>query len=142
MDRDLAENLHPSFAIFILNKIDDVIIKNYEGGLTGEEAKDLANDCYKYFSSLKKKQLGEEGIAVPEPPSIVILFRICEMLKCTLDEAKKMSKRDIDAIMVMREQENICSNPSLIGMSPSNSGGKKQKFTQVFSGNGTRKVSR
>jgi len=142
IDRDMAENLHPSLAIFILGKIDDVIVKHYEGGLTNEEAKELANDCYKYFSALKKKQLGKEGVAVPEPPSIVILFRICEILKCTLDEAKKMSKRDIDSVMVMREQENICSDPSLIGMSPTKNNGKKQTFTQVFSGNGTKRVVR
>jgi hypothetical protein len=94
-----------------------VITKYYFGsGLTPERERALAYDCYKYFSAIEKAKRGDEKIVIPPCPGIIMLVQVCEMFDCTPDIARKIPKRDIDMILIAKEQESICKNhPDWIG---------------------------
>lgn len=116
VDNDYIDELNVRLAGFVLQKIDEIISKYYTmDGISEKEAKDLSTDCYKYYSSIFRKQSGELE-DVPTPPSIIILKHVCDMFKCTPDVARTISKRDIDMINIAEEQQSLCRNPGMIGL--------------------------
>ena len=116
MTEDRADELYPSLARFIGEKIDEVIYKYYFGtGLSNEEEKKLSSACYKYYSTSNKVAQGVQGVTVAPAPGIVSLLNICELFNCTPDVARKISKKDIDSISIAYSQKNLCNNPSTIG---------------------------
>lgn len=117
MDKDFHDNLYPSFAGFIVYKIENVLDKYYIGsGLTKEREKQLVMACYKYYKAIYRSRAGHTEV-IPPSPGIIYLMNVCEMFSCTPDVARKISKRDLDMIMIAREQKDICENcPSMIGM--------------------------
>lgn len=124
MSHDVVSNLHSTLAQFILDTTDEVIEKYYVGtSLNKEEHNDLTDDCFKYFSSVGKKRMGRKNVNVPPVPAPVLLMRICKMFNCTPDIARKISKRDIDMIMISREQESLCEDPAVLGFGDARSDG-------------------
>jgi len=124
MTGDACQNLHPTLAQFIMEKVDEVVRLYYMGtGLSGEEGDKLSFDCYKYFRSIYKKGLPGNSVGtkviIPPVPIPVLLMNICKIFNCTPDIARKISKKDIDMTMIAKEQENICKHPSLIGLGKS-----------------------
>lgn len=113
---DIYDNIDPFLCFFISQKVDEIISKYYDAGLSEEESKKLATDCYNYYRAVEKYKRGDKNIRIPEPPAIVLIKKIAEVAHCSLDEAKLMPKRDIDSLLVSIEQEGICSEPSAIGL--------------------------
>lgn len=115
-NKENIENLHPNLANFFLKKINELIEReNCFSGLTDEEERDLSFECFKYYSALRKKRLGRQ-VKIPIPPAIVVLKRICEMFNCLPDEARKISKEDIDKVFIANEQEYYCEDPKNVGI--------------------------
>jgi hypothetical protein len=110
------EDLHPNLAAFFLNKINKLIETEgcYEG-LSDDEASSLSFECQKYYSAIKKRRAGRK-VEIPVPPAIIVLKRVCEMFNCTPDEARKISKRDLDEIFLANEQEYYCEDPRNVGL--------------------------
>jgi hypothetical protein len=113
---ELINNMYPSLGNFILRCIDDVISVYYMGsGMSSEMEKQLAYDCYRYYSAIEKKRHGKDVI-IPPCPGVVMMLNICQMFDCTPDIARNISKKDIDMILIAKEQENLCkNNPDIIG---------------------------
>ncbi len=110
------QKMHPIFVQFILKEIERVISTHYVGsGISKEEEKEMAYECYRYYSTMKKKQMGKK-VTVPPCPGPILLMNICNTFNCTPDVARKISKRDIDLIMLAKEQESICEDPRVIGL--------------------------
>jgi len=115
---DKIDQLIPELATYILEKIDEVIFNSGNfSGLQKEEEKELGYECFKYYSALRKKAYGVKA-DIPTPPAIVVLKRICEMLKCTPDEARSISKRDLESLFIAEEQEYVCKDPRACGVDP------------------------
>ena len=111
-----VNKLEPSLAQFILSEIDDIINKHYLGsGLSKGEEKELAYECFKYYRAIKKQQAGKK-VVIPPCPGPVLLMNVCKTFSCSPDVARNISKRDIDLIMLAKEQESICEDPRLIGL--------------------------
>lgn len=123
INNELVERMDVDLSRFILLKIDEVIDDNPIISLEKDEGDRLAKDCYQYFSSLKK-QKRDPKIEIPEPPSIIILLRLSSMLNRSIEEIKRMDKRDIDSIMIMNQQEQITKNPAMIGEGTGGPGAK------------------
>lgn len=134
---ELVECMDVDLSRFILQKIDEVIDENPIISLEKDEADKLSLDCYNYFAAEKKKKR-DPKVEIPEPPSIVILVRLSQLLKRSIEEVKKMDKRDIDSVMIMNQQENITRNPAMIGGGGGGPGHKALmkggKFDMVFTG--------
>jgi len=115
--KEIIEDLHPELASFFLTKINDLLHR--EGcfdGLSEDEERDLSLECFKYYSAIKKRRSGRKNIDIPTPPAIIVLKRICEMFNCTPDEARKISKKDMDEIFIANEQEYFCEDPKNVGI--------------------------
>ncbi len=110
------EELHPNLAAYFLSIINELIEREgcYDG-LTDDEERALSFECFKYYSAIKKKRSGRK-VKIPIPPAIVVLNRVCEMFNCTPDEARKISKRDLDQVFIANEQEYFCEDPKNVGM--------------------------
>lgn len=116
MNKWVCEKLPPLFGQLIIEKVDEIIGVYYIGtGLSKEEEEKLSFDCFKYYSSIYKMGAGK-NVVIPPVPIPVLLMNICKAFNCTPDIARKICKRDIDMTMIAKEQENICKNPSLIGL--------------------------
>jgi len=126
---DFVNKLYPSLANYLLNHIDRIITnEQLEDGMNDDEKKELEWQVFHYFRNTKKRQAGIRGVLQPPTPSVVILKQICEMFHCTPDEARRISRRDLDALQIVSKQEEICQNPDLIGLTPRDHiGGKKSK---------------
>lgn len=112
-----VECLYPTLGEFVSDMADDAIGRFYTGtGLSSEESKKMSDDCYKYFRSIYKESLGGIYSVTPPQPAPVLLARMCEIFNCTPNVARRISKRDIDMIMISREQKDICQEPSAIGL--------------------------
>ena len=124
------DQINPDLGDFIVSKIDKLISKNVDFGLSSEESKQLKDDLFNYYRAVYRQMKGDSKIAVPDPPSVVLIHSICKMFHCLPEEAIKIPKRDIDMHFLMREMETHCQNPHNIGMSPRVSG----KYDRVYSG--------
>jgi hypothetical protein len=113
----IMENIDIDMGFFIARNVDLTIIKYYtDTGLSVEQEKELNLACYDYYAAVYKKAMGKENVSIPPAPGIVSLMGICEIFDCTPDVARKISKRDIDAIGIAKEQESICRNhPEMLG---------------------------
>lgn len=122
-----ASWLHPTLGQFIEEKVEETVERFYSGsGLSKKEGDRLKYDCYKYFSAMQKNALGKRAI-IPPVPSPILLMRICKIFNCTPDVARKISKKDIDMVMISREQEDLCQNPAALGFgTPRKKLGKSQ----------------
>ena len=126
MSKDMFEKMNVPLSQFILMKADEIIDKYFVGtGLSKGEEKSLSYECYKYYSAVQKRRAGKNS-PVPPCPAPVLLMDICKTFNCTPDTARRISKRDIDMMMIAQEQEEHCKNPNLIGMDASRSTGKRQ----------------
>lgn len=122
-----VENMEYGLMLDLVDPINKMIdIYCPEDGLSDQEAQELSRDCYRYYSSINKKQAGDTHARVPQPPSIIILKQVCEFFNCTPNEARKVDRRDIDMMVIAKEQESICSNPSLIGLSNQTTGQQRR----------------
>jgi hypothetical protein len=142
MDDELVKEIDPDLGNFILNKIDEIICKYYDPGLDEEEIKKLSSELGRYYRYINRARYGAKDLQTVNPPAIVILVRICEIMNCNLEEAKKMSKRDIDQIFLMEEQKALCKEPSLIGLPDGKQqqpGVKRGTETTIYSGNSINK---
>lgn len=109
-------DLHCNLANFFLIKIAELVEKSgCTSSSTEEEERQLSLDCFKYYSAIKKKRAGRR-VEIPTPPAIVVLRRICEMFHCLPDEARTISKDDIDKVFLASEQEFYCEDPKNVGM--------------------------
>lgn len=119
-EKKLIEHMDAPMAVFILNKIDEVIQKYYYNtGLSEDDKDKLVMDCFNYYRA-KQKSRYDPYILVPSPPAIIVLMQLCERFTCVPMEARKIWKGDLDAMMIASEQENITKNPDNIGLSDKN----------------------
>jgi len=119
IDEYFALNVHATLGTFIVSKVDKVISDHYMGsGLSKEEEKEMAEECYKYYSAVYKERAGK-SVTIPPCPGPVLLMSVCKTYNCTPDIARKISKRDIDMLMIAREQENLCQDSNIIGLTKS-----------------------
>ena len=117
VDDDFVDNMHPELAVFLMKEItnESLDLGAYDS-VTKEEERKLAYECYCYFSAIEKEERGINAITIPIPPAIIIVRAVCEMLGCTPEQARSISKKDIDSLFIANEQATNCQDPRVIGM--------------------------
>ena len=117
LTNDMIRRMNIEFASFVSYCVDNVISKYYVGtGLIEDEARELSNDCFKYYKSKFDISIGKNAV-VPPCPSAIILMNICEIFNCTPDVARKIDRKDIEMFFIAKSQQEICNDPSNIGYS-------------------------
>ena len=106
---DEKVNGMPLNLVMVISEIIDELIDMSNTGdvLSREESKELSLQCFKYFKALRKKESGKRGAKIPPPPSIISIKNICDSFNVTPDVARSISRRDLEMMNIVSEQDRL-----------------------------------
>lgn len=107
---EVVDNMNPDLVLIINEEIDKYFKKynDFDPGLSEDEARELTMQAYSYFKKRHQKAKGE-SVNVPSPPAILIIRQLCEQFHITPDEARSIRRKDLEAMSLVSEQEEIAS---------------------------------